>query len=46
MEVIPRAVVVEGSLTEEMALGLSANSKSWPREDEGPHKLRQSYKKS
>ena len=25
MEVIPRAVVVEGSLTEEMALGLSAN---------------------
>ena len=44
VEVIPRAVVVEGSLTGEMALGL--NSKSWPREDEGPHKLRQSCRKS
>jgi len=44
VEVIPRAVVVEGGLTEEMALGL--NSKSWPREDEGPHELRQSYRKS
>lgn len=44
MEVIPRAAVVEGGLTEEMALG--PNSKSWPRQDEGPHKLRQSYRES
>lgn len=44
MEVIPRAAVVEGGLPEETALGL--NSKSWPREDEGPHKLRQSYRES
>lgn len=41
-ESCPRAVVDEGYLTEQV--GLRLNCKGWPREDEGPHELRQRYR--